>query len=146
MNAECMTVPHGDDGAHAGRYWIDYNGAKAAEITHEMVSHAAPHRLATVFRVDRMALCSMRPPVLARTRMATAFPHGMADGTPLLPLSARGGMMTRTYVILEISPAAFLEIALQLRLAGYDHAFDEDGAVIDMHGIALRSEEERKSP
>ncbi|KKK85719.1 hypothetical protein LCGC14_2770490 [marine sediment metagenome] len=54
--------------------------------------------------------------------------------------------MTRTYVILEISSVAFLEIALRLREAGYDHAFDEDGTVIDMHGIALRSEEERKSP
>ena len=51
-------------------------------------------------------------------------------------------MMTRTYVILEISPEAFLEIALRLREAGYDHVFEEDGKIIDMHGIALRKEEQ----
>ncbi len=45
---------------------------------------------------------------------------------------------THTYVILEITPAAFGEIAAKLRAAGYHHVFDQDGAVIDMQGIALQ--------
>lgn len=47
--------------------------------------------------------------------------------------------MTYTYAILEVSTAAFEEIAGKLRAAGYDQAFhdEDDGVVIDMHGIAL---------
>jgi hypothetical protein len=44
--------------------------------------------------------------------------------------------MTYTFVTMEISKAAYEEIAAKMRDAGYDHAFDEDGE-IDMHGIAL---------
>ena len=47
---------------------------------------------------------------------------------------------THTFALLELSPAAFEEIASKLREAGYGHAFTEhaDGrAVIDMHGIAV---------
>jgi len=44
--------------------------------------------------------------------------------------------MSHTYALLEVSPAAYAEIAAKLREAGYDHAFGDDGA-IDMHGIAL---------
>lgn len=47
---------------------------------------------------------------------------------------------TRTYALLEVSPAAYDEISKALRAAGYDHAFHEDedrGTVVDMHGIAL---------
>lgn len=43
---------------------------------------------------------------------------------------------THTYVELEISKAAYDEIAGKLKAAGYDHVFMEDGA-IDMHGLAL---------
>lgn len=43
---------------------------------------------------------------------------------------------THTYVILEIDPEAYEEIAAKLRAAGYDHAFGPDGE-IDMHGIAI---------
>jgi Trm5-related predicted tRNA methylase len=43
--------------------------------------------------------------------------------------------MTYTYVICDISHAAFNEIAAKLKQAGYDHAFMVGGE-IDMHGIA----------
>jgi hypothetical protein len=41
---------------------------------------------------------------------------------------------------LEVSQAAYDEIAQKLRTAQYDHAFhkDEGAEVIDMHGIALK--------
>jgi hypothetical protein len=42
---------------------------------------------------------------------------------------------TYTYVELEVSAAAYDEIAGKLRAAGYDHAFH--GGTIDMHGIGL---------
>jgi len=48
--------------------------------------------------------------------------------------------MTYTYAILEISKTALDEIAAKLRKAGYDHCFDENGTVIDMHGLALKSD------
>ena len=52
--------------------------------------------------------------------------------------------MTYTYAILEVSRAAYDEIAAKLRAAEYYHVFhDHDvtvGVVIDMHGIALRAE------
>lgn len=46
---------------------------------------------------------------------------------------------TRTYVVLQVSAAAYAEIREKLEAAGYDHAFhDHDGRdVVDMHGIAL---------
>lgn len=51
---------------------------------------------------------------------------------------------TRTYVILEVSPAAFAEIEQKLRAADYGHAFatDEGKLTIDMHGIALKAKAE----
>lgn len=45
---------------------------------------------------------------------------------------------TRTYALLEISFAAYQEIAKKLKDAGYDHAFMKNGH-IDMHGIAVSS-------
>lgn len=43
---------------------------------------------------------------------------------------------TYTYVLMELSQAAYDEIAGKMRAAGYDHAFGSDGA-IDMHGLAI---------
>ena len=43
---------------------------------------------------------------------------------------------THTYVTLEISAAAYDEIAAKLLKAGYSHCFNDDGE-IDMHGLAL---------
>lgn len=43
---------------------------------------------------------------------------------------------THTYAELQLSPAAYDEIATKLRTASYDHAFMDDGA-IDMHGIGV---------
>jgi hypothetical protein len=43
---------------------------------------------------------------------------------------------THTYALLEISQAAYDEIAAKLREASYDHAF-LDGGAIDMHGLAV---------
>lgn len=52
--------------------------------------------------------------------------------------------MTYTYAILEISQAAFDEIADKLRDADYHRAFrrknHEPDISIDMHGIAVRGE------
>jgi hypothetical protein len=51
--------------------------------------------------------------------------------------------MTYTYVVLDISPEAYKEIADKLRAANYDHVFTDDGEgreIIDMHGIAVREE------
>jgi hypothetical protein len=44
--------------------------------------------------------------------------------------------MTHTYVLMELSQAAYEEIAAKMREAGYDHVFGADGE-IDMHGIAV---------
>ena len=44
--------------------------------------------------------------------------------------------MTRTYAIMELSDAAYCEIANQMRIAGYEYAFGRNGE-IDMHGIAV---------
>ena len=49
-------------------------------------------------------------------------------------------MGTHTYAMLEVSRAAYHEIADKLREAGYGHAFHEErdgGVVLDMQGIAL---------
>lgn len=50
---------------------------------------------------------------------------------------------THTYAILEVSKEAFDEIFKMLDDAGYQQAFHQnDGeTVIDMHGIALKVEE-----
>jgi len=45
--------------------------------------------------------------------------------------------VTRTYAILDVSPATYEEIRAALETAAYGHAFSESG-VIDMSGIALR--------
>lgn len=44
---------------------------------------------------------------------------------------------THTYATLEVSAAAYDEIAAKLKEAGYDDAFDDEEKVIDMHGIGL---------
>lgn len=54
--------------------------------------------------------------------------------------------MTYTYAVLDISEAAYREIRQKLEDAGYGQAFhrsDDGPEVIDMHGIAVRSEEQR---
>lgn len=51
---------------------------------------------------------------------------------------------THTYVTLEVSGAAYEEIATKLREAGYDHVFMDDGE-IDMHGLALVMREPDKT-
>lgn len=43
---------------------------------------------------------------------------------------------TRTYARLELSQAAYDEIKIKLKAAGYSHAFTKNG-VIDMHGIGV---------
>ncbi len=52
--------------------------------------------------------------------------------------------MTHTYAILKVSRKTYREIKEKLEAAGYQHAFhddgDEDGVVIDMHGIGLAEE------
>ncbi len=57
--------------------------------------------------------------------------------------------MTRTYAVLEVSKAAYDEIAEKLRAAEYHQAFIAEfvddrtsvsRVVIDMHGIALAEE------
>lgn len=47
--------------------------------------------------------------------------------------------MTYTYAELPVSAAAYDEIAVLLRGAGYDHAFHKHGdrVLIDMRGIGL---------
>jgi hypothetical protein len=63
-----------------------------------------------------------------------------------------GTRTTYTFAELEVSAAAYDEIAAKLREAGYDHAFvparteiqgvqTEREPAIDMHGIALTREE-----
>jgi hypothetical protein len=49
--------------------------------------------------------------------------------------------MTYTCATLEVSQAAYDEIAAKLREAGYDHAFTEDG-MVDMTHIGLVREPE----
>lgn len=55
-----------------------------------------------------------------------------------------GIRQTHTYVTLEISGAAYEEIARKLREAGYDHCFNDEGE-IDMHGLALVMREPDKT-
>jgi hypothetical protein len=47
--------------------------------------------------------------------------------------------MTHTYAVLDVTPMAFAEIAAALRKADYDHAFQDDGTVIDLHGLAIQA-------
>ena len=50
---------------------------------------------------------------------------------------------TYTYVVLDLSPAAYEEIAKKLADAGYSQIFHTERGgrtVIDMHGIAVASE------
>ncbi len=51
--------------------------------------------------------------------------------------------MSHTFAVLDISPQAFAEIKRKLIIAGYDHSIQQLDAseVIDMHGIALASED-----
>lgn len=49
---------------------------------------------------------------------------------------------THSYTVLEISPAAYDEIAGKLRAAGYDHCFTRETDEIDMAGIAVAKEPE----
>jgi len=51
--------------------------------------------------------------------------------------------MSYTSAILKISLAAYDEIRGLLEEAGYQQSFhdDEDGQLIDMHGIALQADE-----
>lgn len=48
--------------------------------------------------------------------------------------------MTYTYTILDVPRAVYAAVRALLERADYQHAFhaDQDGEVIDMHGIALR--------
>ena len=50
---------------------------------------------------------------------------------------------TYTYATMEISKAAWDEIAEKLKEAGYTQAFHDFGRVLDMHGIALVQEREK---
>lgn len=50
--------------------------------------------------------------------------------------------MTHTYAVLDVPRAVYAAVRALLDAANYAHAFHfhaEDGEVIDMHGIALRS-------
>lgn len=47
---------------------------------------------------------------------------------------------THSFAELELSPAAYDEIAGKLRDAGYHHSFCDNGA-IDMHGIGITRKE-----
>lgn len=50
--------------------------------------------------------------------------------------------MTHTYAVLDVSAACYAEIRRRLAAADYRHAFHGD--VIDMHGIAIRVEQEEQ--
>ncbi len=52
--------------------------------------------------------------------------------------------MTYTYAILEVSPSTFNEIKSKLEEAGYQEAFhqEDEGLLIDMHGMALKENHE----
>src|SRR5688572_22012604 len=46
-------------------------------------------------------------------------------------------MATHTYAVLEVPAVVYAAVRALLTRAGYEHAFQPDGA-IDMHGIALQ--------
>lgn len=60
------------------------------------------------------------------------------------PLPIPRTRQTHTFATLEVSAAAYDEIAAKLREAEYDHAFMSGGA-IDMHGIGLIRENTENS-
>ena len=49
--------------------------------------------------------------------------------------------MTYTYAVLDVPPVVYAAVRALLARADYQHTFhkDEEGEVIDMHGIALRA-------
>ena len=49
--------------------------------------------------------------------------------------------MTHTYAVLDVPGAVYAAVRALLDRASYQHAFhaDDDGELIDMHGIALRA-------
>jgi len=51
--------------------------------------------------------------------------------------------MTYTYAVLDVPKAVYAAVRVLLNAADYQHAFhtSDDGEVIDMHGIALRSKD-----
>lgn len=52
--------------------------------------------------------------------------------------------ITHTFVVLDVSKAAYDEIAAKLKAAGYGHVFHLEyghGVVMDMQGIAIANEE-----
>lgn len=51
--------------------------------------------------------------------------------------------MTHTYAVLDVPRAVYAAVRALLSAADYQHAFhaNNDGEVIDMHGIALRSKD-----
>lgn len=53
-------------------------------------------------------------------------------------------MGTHTYAILDVTAETFRELQQKLEHAGYHHAFKEDDGslIIDLHGIAIRDEDE----
>jgi hypothetical protein len=53
--------------------------------------------------------------------------------------------MSYTFAELEISAAAYDEIAARLRAADYGHVF-LDGGLMDMHGIALSRAKDKPKP
>lgn len=52
--------------------------------------------------------------------------------------------MSHTYALMELSPAAYAEIAAKLKEAGYGHAFDQDTGAWDMHGIGIAPAPQQK--
>ena len=50
--------------------------------------------------------------------------------------------MTYTYAVLDVPATVYAAVRALLKAAEYEHAFHQDGSdeVIDMHGIALRSD------
>jgi len=54
--------------------------------------------------------------------------------------------MTYTYAELEISEAAFDEIAKKLKEADWGHVFMKDGRLINMDGVALVREDVLSPP
>lgn len=64
---------------------------------------------------------------------------GTGFGGAFLPALPDGDAMTHTYAEMEISAAAWDEIAQKLIEADYQHSFiKEDGSyILDMHGIGL---------
>jgi hypothetical protein len=71
----------------------------------------------------------------------------MNDGQTPLTFSMSQIRQTHTFVVLDLSEAAYQEIRRKLEDAGYQHAFmQSDGrAVIDMAGIAVAAIEPERA-